>query len=165
MTRTSARAGSHPCGSRMIVSFTRSHAHGLTAKREDFIPQSCATRMATTIARENTGVAVKREESPHHASDLGLAIPEYQDPTAGTGVSMISNHPELETIVRAALDHMLLGSRPRGTRVSGGFAEKALTKMAPAVFDTDRLRVSSPASPVPVKALLTLSRESLPGCR
>ena len=92
-------------------------------------------------------MTVKREESPTGASNDGIIIPEHQNPTAGMGVSMVSNHPELETMVRAALDHMLLGSRPRGARVSEGFAGKALSKVAPAVFDTDRLRVFAPALP------------------
>lgn len=157
--------GSSRAGSRMIVSFARSNSNGLTAKREESATRDFAPRIVAIATREITpGVTVKRERSPADAATRRSAIHESGDITAGMGVSMVSDHPELETIVRAALDHMLLGSRPRGARVSGGFVGKALAKVAPAVFDTDRLRVPPPLPPVPVKTLLTPPRESLPGC-
>lgn len=118
-------------------------------KREKSATQDSIPTTPAMFSRDETsGVAVKREESPSDAADHELVIHENEDLAAGMGIHMASDHPELEAVVREALNHMLLGSRPRGARITDGFAGKALTKMAPAVFDTDRLRVISWPSPL-----------------
>lgn len=111
-------------------------------KREESLTQSTiSTTLVTSAGNETPGVAVKHEEPPSVVADQGVVLHEYEDLTAGMGIYTVSNHPELETVVREALNHMLLGSRPRGARITDGFARKALTNVAPAIFDTDRLRV------------------------
>ena len=128
----------------LIVIFTRDDNHNLTARRREFFPGDPASPSKAKAAN----VVVKQEERPTDASDAGICTHDYQYLMAGMGILMISNHPELETLVRGALSHVLLGSKPRGVPMSDGFTGKALMKVVPAVFDTDRLRVIS-LSPSP----------------
>ena len=127
---------------RMMINFTRNGRNGVTAERENM-----ATRnppLGDIIPSTKDGVAVKTEESPPRDSDYGFIIQGHQDLSLEVVTQMVSNHSELEIVVRTALEHMLLGSKPRGARISGGFTGKALVLIAPAIFDTDRLRVLLP---------------------
>lgn len=136
------RTSLHREGSRLIVSFTISNAYRVAVKREESITQDSTPATPVTFARdETTGVDVKREESHSDVADHGSPIHGYDDLAGGTEICMVSDHPELETVVRDALNHMVLGSQPRGARITDGFAAKALTKLVPAIFDTNRLRV------------------------
>lgn len=137
-TNTSTRRRGSRNG-RMMVKITRDGYNGLTAKREN--PATRGPLLAGVVPSSRDDIAVKPEQSPVRHSDHGPTTLGRQDPSLEVMAHMVSNHPELETIVRTALDHMLLSSKPRGARVSGGLAGKALAKVAPAVFDTDRLRV------------------------
>ena len=144
----SGRSVPHGEGSRLIVSFTISNAYRVTVKREQSITQDPIATSPVIFPRDETsGVTVKREESPSDVTDHGRIIHEYEDLATGIGICMVSDHPQLDTVVREALNHMLLGSRPRGARITDGFARKALTKVAPAIFDTDKLRVIPRPSP------------------
>lgn len=137
-TDTSTRGGGSQHG-RMMVNFTRNGRSGVTAKRENSVNRN--PLLGDVIPSTKDGVAVKPEGSLARDSDYGSAIQGHQDPSLEVMAHIVSNHPELETVVRITLDHMLLGSISRGARISEGFAGKALARVAPAVFDTDRLRV------------------------
>lgn len=127
------------------IKFQKSDREVLAVIHSEFTP----TTLATVASDKTPGMmTIKREESPTDVSDRGSIILRYEDPTVGTGIRMVSDHLEVDTVVREALNHMLLGSRPRGVRISEGFVGKALTKVAPAIFDTDRLRVVLPPSPL-----------------
>lgn len=130
------------CGSergRMMINFTRNNRNGVTAKRENTMTQNLP--LGDVIPSSKDAMTMKTGEPPFRDSDYGFVIQEHQDSSLEVVAQLVSNHPELEVVVRTALEHMLRGSKPRGARVSGGFTGKALTSAVPSVFDTDRLRV------------------------
>lgn len=137
-TNTSTRRRGSQSG-RMMVKITRNGYNGVTAKRENSATRS--SFLAGFVPSSRDDITVKLEQSPVRHSDHGPTTLGHQDPSLEVMAHMVSNHPELETIVRTSLDHMLLGSKSRGAHVSGGLTRKALVKVAPAVFDTNRLRV------------------------
>lgn len=151
-------------GPRLIVSFTKSDTHGFIARRESPVARSPGFEMPTAHHGEKIqDVVVKREELSCNISNYGLITHEYQDQTMEMGIFMVSDHHDLETVVYDALNHILLGSRPRGSRIFESLVETALTKVAPSIFDTNRLRVLLP-SPPPIDILLMRLRVLGQGC-